>query len=399
MATPPVLVRTILHADLDAFYASVEQRDNPALRGRPVLVGMGVVTAASYEAKRRGVRCPTSIRDAKRLCPDAVVVSARMGAYSEASEAVFKVFRETSPEVEGLSIDEAFIDVTGLRRLVGDGRAIAQTLRERVAREVGLPLSVGVATTKFLAKVASAVSKPDGLLVVEPGLELEFLHPLPVEALWGVGPVTSAKLQARGLVKVADIAALEENELVDAVGRAAGHHLFALAHNRDPRRVETDRRRRSIGSQSSFPGGRLARADCDALLLDIVDRICARLRKGNRVARTVVLRLRYGDFTNATRSHTLPEATNTTATILGPAQLLLRDVWADTRRRGLTRIGLSVTGLTSGDTVQLALPLGVRDTSRLDSTLDAIHDRFGNSSVRRAVNLGRSVYEVPLLPD
>jgi DNA polymerase IV len=182
-------VRTILHADLDAFYASVEQRDNPALRGKPVLVGMGVITAASYEAKRAGVRCPTSVREAKRMCPDAIVVPARMHAYSEASDAVFRIFRDTSPEVEGLSIDEAFIDVTGLRRLVGDGPSIARTLRARVAAEVGLPLSVGVATTKHLAKVASAAAKPDGLIVVEPGTEAAFLHPLPVEVLWGVGPV------------------------------------------------------------------------------------------------------------------------------------------------------------------------------------------------------------------
>ena len=265
-----------MHADLDAFYASVEQRDDPRLRGRPVLVGMGVVTAASYEAKRCGVRCPTSVREARRLCPDAVVVPARMRAYTEASDAVFEIFRDTTPEVEGLSIDEAFLDVTGLWRLVGDGRMIASILRDRVAREVGLPLSVGVATTKFLAKVASAVAKPDGL---------------------------------------------------------------------------------------------------------------------------VILRLRFGDFTNATRSHTVGEATNTTATILAPAQQLLTAVWPETRQRGLTRIGISVTGLSSGRTVQLALPLAPRDPQLLDAALDAIHDRFGRSAVRRAGGLGRRLMEVPMLPD
>ena len=399
MDTSAERVRTILHADLDAFYASVEQRDNPALQGRPVLVGMGVVTAASYEAKRRGVRCPTSVRDAMRLCPDAVVVPARMKAYSEASEAVFAIFRDTCPEVEGLSIDEAFLDVTGLWRLVGSGRSIAAALRERVAREVGLPLSVGVATTKFLAKVASAEAKPDGLLVVEPGHELEFLHPLPVEALWGVGPVTARKLQACALHRVVDVARLDEEQLIDVLGNASGRHLFALAHNRDPRRVDTGRRRRSIGSQSSFPRGGLVRSDCEALLLNVVDRVMARLRRADRVARTVVLRLRFGDFTVATRSHTMPQATNATAAVLVPAQALLSAVWPDARRLGLTRIGLSVTGLSTASAVQLVLPFDTHDFAQLDSTLDAIHDRFGRSSVRRASSLKRGLVEVPLLPD
>lgn len=392
-------VRTILHADLDAFYASVEQRDNPALRGRPVLVGMGVVTAASYEAKRRGVRCPTSVREAMRICPDAVVVPARMKAYSEASAAVFDIFRDTTPEVEGLSIDEAFLDVTGLWRIRGDGRKIATELRQRVSREVGLPVSVGVATTKHLAKVASAEAKPNGLLVVAPGDEASFLHPLPVEVLWGVGPVTSAKLHTRGLRRVADIACLSEEALVSMLGKGSGHHLYALAHNRDPRRVDTGRRRRSIGSQSSFPRGGLVREDCDALLLAIVDRVTARLRRAGRVARTVVLRLRFGDFTVATRSHTIAEATNATSVILIPVQLLLNDVWPLACERGLTRIGIAVTGLSSADTVQLALPFSQRDTSRLDETLDAIHDRFGKGALRRAGNMRRSLVEVPMLPD
>ena len=392
-------IRTILHADLDAFYASVEQRDDPALRGRPVLVGMGVVTAASYEAKRRGVRCPCSIAAALSICPDAIVVAARMKAYSEASAAVFDIFRDATPEVEGLSIDEAFLDVTGMWRLSGDGRAIATALRQRVAREVGLPLSVGVATTKHLAKVASAEAKPDGLLVVEPGREAEFLHPLPVEVLWGVGPVTAQKLRARGLQSVADIAKLEEEHLISALGGAVGRHLYDLAHNRDPRHVDTGRRRRSIGSQSSFPSGRISRSDCDAILLNVVDRVTARMRTAERVGRTVVLRLRYGDFTAATRSHTLAEASNSTSTILEPAQHLLRVVWPETQQRGLTRIGLSVTSLSSASSVQLALPFGGRDTTQLDLARDAIHKRFGNGSLLRARNLGRAAFETPMLPD
>ena len=381
--------RTILHADLDAFYASVEQRDNPALRGKPVLVGMGVVTAASYEAKCLGVRCPTSVREALRICPEAILVPARMRAYNEASDAVFAIFRETTPLVEGLSVDEAFLDVTGMRRIAGDGHTIAMALRWRVLNEVGLPLSVGVATTKHLAKVASQASKPDGLIVVPPGREIAFLHPLMVDVLWGVGPVTSRRLHDNGIHTVGDLACQGEEPLAALVGKAAGHHLSALAHNHDVRHVDTNTRRRSIGSQSSFPRGGLNRGDCDALLLDIVDRVTARMRRAGRVGRTVVLRLRFGDFSAATRSHTLPEATNTTAALLHPAQCLLRDVWDEVLRRGLTRIGISVSGLSAADTVQLALPFGTRDTGRLDATLDAIADRYGGGTVRRAANLGR----------
>lgn len=395
----PGRVRVILHADLDAFYASVEQRDDPALRGRPVLVGMGVVTAASYEAKRRGVRCPCSIREALALCPDAIVVPARMKAYAEASDAVFKIFRDTTPEVEGLSVDEAFLDVTGMWRLRGDGRTIATALRERVAYEVGLPLSVGVATTKHLAKVASAHAKPNGICVVEPGREAAFLHPLPVDVLWGVGPVTSQKLHSRGIHLVRDVAIMEEETLIRALGSAVGRQLHDLANNRDPRCVETGRRRRSIGSQSTFPSGRVTRSDCDAILLNVVDRVTARMRKAERVGRTIILRLRYGDFTAATRSHTLAEATNSTSAILESAKHLFRETWPETQQRGLTRIGLSVTSLSSSTQVQLALPFGGRDTTKLDSTRDAIHQRFGKSALLRARNLGRTSIDMPMLPD
>ena len=220
---------TILHADLDAFYASVEQRDDPRLRGRPVIVGGGVVLAASYEAKACGVRTAMGGRRARRLCPDAVVVRPRMQAYSDASKAVFAVFEDTSPVVEGLSIDEAFLDVRGMRRIAGSPADIALRLRREVRARVGLPITVGVARTKFLAKVAGGVAKPDGLLVVPPAAELGFLHALPVERLWGVGPVTSAKLRARGIVSVGEVAALREATLVELVGRAAGRQLHALA--------------------------------------------------------------------------------------------------------------------------------------------------------------------------
>src|SRR6187397_2623588 len=243
---------TILHADLDSFYASVEQRDDPSLRGKPVLVGGGVVLAASYEAKAFGVRTAMGGRQARRLCPHAVVVRPRMSAYSEASKAVFEVFEDTTPLVEGLSIDEAFLDVRGLERLAGPPTEIAARLRRRVLDEVGLPITVGIARTKFLAKVASAVAKPDGLLLVPPEGELDFLHPLPVERLWGVGRVTAEKLHSRGLRTVGQVARLEEELLVQLLGRASGRHLHALAHNRDPRPVQTGGRRRSIGSQRAL---------------------------------------------------------------------------------------------------------------------------------------------------
>ena len=248
-------VAEILHADLDAFYASVEQRDDPRLRGKPVIVGGGVVLAASYEAKARGVKTAMGGRQWRRLCPDAIVVSPRMSAYSEASKAVFEIFRDTTPLVEGLSIDEAFLDVRGLRRIAGTPEEIAVRLRARVLDEVGLPITVGVARTKFLAKVASGVAKPDGLLVVPPDGELDFLHPLPVERLWGVGPKTAAKLHARGIHTVGEVAQLAEATLVTLLGRASGRQLHALSHNRDPRRVDTRRRRRSIGSQRALGRG------------------------------------------------------------------------------------------------------------------------------------------------
>src|SRR5213080_1181566 len=229
---------SILHADLDAFYASVEQRDDPRLLGRPVIVGAGVVLAASYEAKARGIRTAMGGARARRLCPDAIVVSPRMSAYADASKAVFEVFNETAPRVEGLSIDEAFLDVRGMRRIAGAPEDIAARLRREVRERVGLPITVGVARTKFLAKVASGVAKPDGLLVVPADGELAFLHPLPVERLWGVGRVTSARLRERGIATVGQVAAMSEEALVALLGAASGRHLHALSHNRDPRRVQ-----------------------------------------------------------------------------------------------------------------------------------------------------------------
>src|SRR5215204_2063312 len=260
---------TILHADVDSFYASVEQRDDPRLRGRPVIVGAGVVLAASYEAKAYGVQTAMGGGLARRLCPDAVVVSPRMGAYAEASKAVYRVFEDTTPVVEGLSIDEAFLDVRGLRRLSGTPTEIAARLRVEVRERVGLPITVGIARTKFLAKVASGVAKPDGLLAVPPDRELAFLHPLPVERLWGVGRVTAAKLHERGIATVGDVARLPEAALVSMLGRASGRHLHALAHNRDQRPVQARRRRGSVGSQCALGRSRRSLEEVDAILLGL----------------------------------------------------------------------------------------------------------------------------------
>jgi DNA polymerase IV len=391
---------TILHADLDAFYASVEQRDDPRLRGKPVLVGGGVVLAASYEAKACGVRTAMGGGLARRLCPQAIVVRPRMTAYSEASEAVFELFRDTTPLVEGLSIDEAFLDVRGMRRIAGSPEEIAARLRRRVREEVGLPITVGVAVTKFLAKVASAVAKPDGLLVVPAGTELEFLHPLPVERLWGVGPVTAGKLHAHGLMTVGQVAGLGEEALVSLLGRAAGRQLHALSNNRDPRRVRTGQRRRSVGGQCALGWRRRPPEAIDAVLVGLVDRVTRRLRAGRRVARTVILRMRFDDFSRATRSHTLAEPTAATGTILATARDLLAAARPMIERQGLTLIGISLSNLVECELSQLALPGDRRRAGALDATLDTVRDRFGSAAITRAVLLGRDQgFTVPLLPE
>ncbi|HET8640442.1 MAG TPA: DNA polymerase IV [Pseudonocardiaceae bacterium] len=390
----------ILHADLDAFYASVEQRDDPGLRGRPVIVGGGVVLAASYEAKAHGVRTAMGGAMARRLCPQAVVVPPRFKAYSAASKAVFEVFRNTTPLVEGLSIDEAFLDVGGLRRLAGAPAEIAERLRGDVREQVGLPITVGVARTKFLAKVASGVAKPDGLLVVPPDRELEFLHPLPVERLWGVGRVTSAKLRERGITTVGEVATLGESLLVSLLGQGAGRHLHALAHNQDPRPVHVGRRRRSVGAQCALGRARKSTSDVDAVLVGLVDRVTRRMRAGHRVGRTVVLRLRFDDFSRASRSHTMPLATAHTPTVLATARGLLGSVEPLIYDRGLTLVGVAVANLDDDDAVQLPLPFDRQAGGALDLALDNVRDRFGTSAVTRAVLLHRHTgLEVPLLDE
>jgi DNA polymerase-4 len=391
---------TILHADLDSFYASVEQRDHPHLRGRPVIVGGGVVLAASYEAKAFGVHSPMNGREARRLCPQAVVVPPRMRAYTEASRAVFRVFDDTTPLVEGVSIDEAFLDVGGLRRVAGTPVEIAARLRTRVAEQVGLPITVGVARTKFLAKVASGVAKPDGLLLVPPDGELDFLHPLPVERLWGVGPVTAAKLHDRGITTVGEVARIPAPALVAMLGPGAGHHLHALAHNRDPRRVQRGRRRGSMGAQRAIGWRDHTPADIDAALVALVDRVTRRMRAADRVGRTVVLRLRFRDASRVTRSRTLSRSTHHTDTILGAARSLLRAARPLIEEQGCTLVGIAVTNLDDARAVQLTLPFDAHAADALDTVLDELHDRFGSGAVTRAVQVGRRQgWSVPMLPD
>jgi DNA polymerase-4 len=402
-SAPPRGEASILHADLDAFYASVEQRDDATLRNRPVIVGGGVVLAASYEAKAYGVRTAMSGREARRLCPQAIVVPPRMAAYTEASRAVFEVFHDTTPLVEPLSVDEAFLEVSGLARVSGTPVQIGAQLRSAVRERVGLPITVGIARTKFLAKVASQEAKPDGLLLVPPDGELAFLHPLPVRRLWGVGAKTAEKLHAHGVQTVADVAELSETTLGSMVGGAMGRQLFALAHNVDRRRVVTGVRRSSVGAQRALgrAGNTMSAREIDAVVVNLVDRITRRMRSAGRTGRTVVLRLRFNDFSRVTRSHTLPRATASTDAILAAARDLVTAARPLTAERGLTLVGFAVSNIDRDGAQQLELPFSPEhDLVTLDSAVDEVRRRFGNGSVTRGVLLGRGPdLEMPMLPD
>jgi DNA polymerase-4 len=391
---------TILHADADAFFASVEQRDDPGLRGRPVIVGGGVVLAASYEAKAHGVRTAMGGRQALRLCPHAVVVPPRMAAYAEASRALYAVFEDTSPSVEGLSIDEAFLDVRGMERIAGTPRQIAVRLRRNARERLGLPLTVGIACTKHLAKIASAVAKPDGLLLVPPGDELSFLHPLPIERIWGIGPKTAPRLRRIGIATAGELARVPEADLAVVLGAAAARHLHALANNYDPRPVRRRPRRRSIGSQHAFGLRRASPAEIETDLVAIVDRVTRRLRAARRVGRTVVLRLRFGDYSRGARSCTLRHPTAHTRPILAAARSLLEGAQPLIQRRGLTLVGLTITNLENDLPFQLCLPLDPDDADLLDAALDQIRDRYGPTAITRGILLGhRTGPEMPLLAD
>lgn len=373
---------TILHADCDAFFASVAQRDDPSLRGRPVAVGPGIVMAATYEARAFGVRSAMPAEKAKRLCPDLVVVRADFDSYVKASRQLFRIFRDTAPVVEGMSLEEAFLDVRGLERISGHPVEIAIKLRRRVREEIGLPLSVGIARTKGVAKMASKLSKPEGLLAVGRAGELPLLHPLRVEQLWGVGASTAARLHGAGIETVGQVAAMTRGELETVLGKAGARSLHAFALGRDPRRVRIGSGRRSVGAQRGMGLSRLAPEDLDAALVSLVDRVTGRMRKGGHVGRTVILRMRFGDYRRATRSRTLSHATAGSEPILAAARSLASASEPEIGRRGLTMIGLTVQGLGDGAAVQLELPIG-RSSPALDEALDRVHERFGADAVKR----------------
>ena len=321
----------------------------------------------------------------------------RFTAYVAAGRALFEVFREAAPLVEGLSMEEAFLDVRGLGRISGPPLAIAVRLRHDVRERVGLPLTVGIAGTKALAKVASGVAKPDGLLLVRPGREPAFLRPLPVRRLWGVGASTAAKLAGYRIATVGDLARLTEEELVAILGRASGRSVHALARNRDPRRVRTGRGRRSIGSQSALGRRRRSPEELDLVLVSLVDRVTRRMRAAGRAGRTVILRLRFGDFSRATRSRTLHQPTAATGPILATARALLGAARPAIERRGITLLGITVANL-SGERggIQLELPIDARRAA-LDAALDEVRERFGAAALTRASLLERGGRFAPTL--
>lgn len=354
----------ILHADADAFFAAVEQRDDPALRGKPVIVGGGVVMAASYEARAFGVRSAMGGARARRLCPDALVVPPRWQAYVDASEEIFSILRRLFPVVERASMEEAFVDASGLAAEAG---ALGAALRQEVRERVGLAITVGVASTKVLAKLAGRQAKPDGLLVVEPGRELAFLHPLPVERVWGIGPATARRFRAAGLHTVGQVARLSEAELMALAGKAPGRYAYAVARNRDARPVEPGRPRRTFGSQSALGRARPRTAEeIDELLARVVARVAKRMGKAGRTGRTVVLRLRFGDYSRVTRSRTLPAATAEATTILAAARGLLTAATPLIDRHGLTLIGITIGDLHEAGQLALALDPPALDPPALD---------------------------------
>ncbi len=372
---------SILHADLDSFYASVEQRDDPTLRNRPMIVGRGIVLASSYEAKAKGVRTAMGTAAALRLCPEALVVDARMDAYVEASRKVFEIFHDTSPLVEGVSIDEAFIDVTGLRKIVGPAPKIAGTLRRRIRDEVGLPITVGVATTKHCAKVASQAGKPDGLLVIPEGGELDFLWPLPVNKLWGVGKKTTEKLGQLAIATVGELATADPERLAASIGVAHTHHLQALANNCDPRRIETNRKRKSIGSQRAVPSGVMTGDDARMVLLELVESISGSMRSKDLMGRTVTLNLRDNNFRSFSRSTTLPEATWSSAAIGRAAKKLFNQELEFVRSGACTKVGISISNLTAPNNVQQSLLFEPGRPPEVDAAVDEIKRRFGTKAI------------------
>lgn len=393
----------ILHADLDAFYASVEQLLDPALRGKPIAVGGGVVLAASYEARAFGVRGGMPGRRARELCPGLIFVGGHFKDYQRLGDAAIQVLGDFTPVVERISIDEAFADVAGCTHLFGPPTEIATTIRRRVRAELGLPISVGVARTKHLAKIASQVAKPDGLVVVDPRHEMEFLHELPVELMWGVGPVTRERLAGIGVRTIGELAKFNAKSLERLLGPAAGEKLNALAWNRDPRKLETQRRARSAGAQSAL-GRKPAEAKIFVpTLLHLADRVATRLRAKSRPGRTVTVRVRFADLRSVTRSITLDQPISATAMLAEIAETLVRKVLVDhPHEKTISLLAIAVSHLEKQPALQLELPLGLDDDSRrpgtskgaarwtADRAIDKIRDRFGWEAVGYASALGQS---------
>ncbi|MDQ3369632.1 MAG: DNA polymerase IV [Myxococcota bacterium] len=385
---------TILHADLDAFYAAVEQRDDPKLRGKPVLVGgsarRGVVAACSYEARTFGIRSAMPMAEALRRCPRAIVMQLRMERYAEVSHAFFEILGDYSPEVEGLSLDEAFLDVTASERLLGDGPTIARAIKQRVRDELSLVCSVGVAPIKLAAKIASDIDKPDGLRVVLPEQLLAFLHPLPMTRLWGVGEATREILASMGLSTIGDVARYPEATLVGRLGAATGHHLAALARGEDTRPVVAESDPVSVGHQETFDDDVDDKGELGVLLLEQADRVAHRLREANLRARAVVLIIKYDDFRQITRRTTLDSASSDGGVLARTAIDLLGKVAVEPRKGCRVRLcGISATQLEPRDAPrQLGFDEAARQKGeRLGDTIDKLAAKFGKATIRRAVHL------------
>ncbi len=398
---------TILHADLDAFYASVEQLLDPRLRGKPIAVGGGVVLAASYEARAFGVRSGMPGRRAKELCPDIVFVGGHFNEYQRLGDAAIGILDDFTPAIERISIDEAFADVAGCTHLFGSPEEIARTVRTRVRAELGLPMSIGVARTKHLAKIASQVAKPDGLVVVDPATELEFLHELPVGLMWGVGPATEAQLSRAGITTIGQLAQSSPRSVERLLGHAAGRKLAALAWNRDPRQIETRRRARSAGAQSALGRQPAIERVFKPALHHLADRVGARLRAKSLAGRTITVRVRFADLRSVTRSRTLAEPISATRALADVAEDLVRGALADHRNeKTISLLAISVSHLDTHPILQLALPLGLPDDgrrpgtkqglarSRADQAVDAIRRRFGTQAVDYAA-ASRDTRSVP----
>ncbi len=378
---------TILHADLDAFYASVEQLLDPALRGKPIAVGGGVVLAASYEAKAFGVRGGMPGRQARELCPQLTFVAGHFEQYRRLGDAAMKVLEDFTPLVERISIDEAFADVRGCTHLFGPPADIARAVRRRVRAELGLPISVGVARNKHLAKIASQVAKPDGLVVVEPATELEFLHRLPVELMWGVGPVTAARLAEKGVLTIGQLAKVPGWSLERLLGPAAGEKLAALAWNRDPRHIETDRRAGSAGAQSALGRKPAEERVFRPILLHLADRIATRLRAKSKSGRTVTARVRFANLKSVTRSVTLDAPISATVILAEIAEELVRAMLADyPDEKIISLLAISVSHLEDHRDMQLELPLGLADEARRPGTKRGMARRMADCAVDRIRN-------------